>query len=75
MVAKMVKKLPTVWKDLYSVPGLGRSPGEGNGYLSSILGTCMVAQTVKNKEKEMALYILASWISFNSYYKKKLVIM
>ena len=74
-MAKMVKKLPTVWKDLCSVPGLGRSPGEGSGYLSSVHRTSMVSQTVKNLEKEMALYILASWISFNSYYKKKLVIM
>ena len=28
---QMVKRLPTMWEDLGSVPGLGRSPGEGNG--------------------------------------------
>ena len=35
MVAQMVKRLPTVQKtwirDLDPIPGLGRSPGEGNG--------------------------------------------
>ena len=30
------------------IPGLGRSPGEGNGYASSILGTSLVAQAVRN---------------------------
>ena len=28
----MVKNPTAVWGDLGSVPGLGRSPGEGNGY-------------------------------------------
>ena len=28
----MVKNLPAMWEDLGSIPGLGRSPGEGNGY-------------------------------------------
>ena len=27
----MVKRLPTMLGDLGSIPGLGRSPGEGNG--------------------------------------------
>ena len=27
----MVKYLPTMWVGLGSIPGLGRSPGEGNG--------------------------------------------
>ena len=27
----MVKRLPTMWVDLGSIIGLGRSPGEGNG--------------------------------------------
>ena len=30
LVAQMVKNLPAMW-DLGSIPGLGRSPGEGNG--------------------------------------------
>ena len=32
----MVKNLPANAEDLGSIPGLGRSPGEGNGSLSSI---------------------------------------
>ena len=35
LVAQMVKNLPAMWetwvRDLGSIPGLGRSPGEGNG--------------------------------------------
>ena len=31
LVAQMVKHLPTMWVDLGSIPGTGRSPGEGNG--------------------------------------------
>ena len=31
LVAQMVKRLPTIWGDLDSIPGSGRSPGEGNG--------------------------------------------
>ena len=33
----MVKNLPANAGDMGSVPGLGRSPGEGNGNHSSIL--------------------------------------
>ena len=32
-MAQMVKHLPTMQVDLGSIPGLGRSPGEGNGNL------------------------------------------
>ena len=31
LVAQMVKHLPAMHVDLGSIPGLGRSPGEGNG--------------------------------------------
>ena len=31
-MAQMVKNLPENARDLGSIPGLGRSPGEGNGY-------------------------------------------
>ena len=31
-MAKLVKNLPAMWGDLGSIPGLGRSPGEGKGY-------------------------------------------
>ena len=30
-VAQMVKNLPVMWEDPGSIPGLGRSPGEGHG--------------------------------------------
>ena len=32
MVAQMIKNLPTIQVDPCLIPGLGRSPGEGNGY-------------------------------------------
>ena len=31
-VAQLVKNLPAMREDLGSIPGLGRSPGEGNSY-------------------------------------------
>ena len=31
LVAQTVKHLPTIVRDLSSIPGSGRSPGEGNG--------------------------------------------
>ena len=31
LVAQMVKNLPTMWETQARFPGLGRSPGEGNG--------------------------------------------
>ena len=30
-MAQLVKNLPAMQEDLGSIPGLGRSPGEGNG--------------------------------------------
>ena len=36
LMAQMVKNLPAV-QDPGSIPGLGRCPGEGNGFHSSIL--------------------------------------
>ena len=32
MWSQLVKNLPAMWVDLGSIPGLGRSPGEGTGY-------------------------------------------
>ena len=32
LVAQMIKNLPAMQKDLSLIPGLGRSPGEGNDY-------------------------------------------
>ena len=31
-MAQLVKNLPAIWETLGSIPGLGRSPGEGKGY-------------------------------------------
>ena len=31
-VAQAVKNLPAIWETGCSIPGLGRSPGKGNGY-------------------------------------------
>ena len=36
-MAQLVKNLPANVGDLDSIPGLGRSPGEGKGTFSSIL--------------------------------------
>ena len=33
LVAQMIKSLPAMWGDPGSISGLGRSPGERNGYL------------------------------------------
>ena len=33
LVAQMVKNLPAMWVTWVQSHGLGRSPGEGNGYL------------------------------------------
>ena len=36
LVAQKVKNLPRMWRDLGSIPGLGRSPREGMASHSSI---------------------------------------
>ena len=36
--ASVVKNTPANTRDLGSIPGLGRSPGEGNGYLLQYSG-------------------------------------
>ena len=32
LVAQLIENLPAMWGDQGSIPGLGRSSGEGNGY-------------------------------------------
>ena len=39
LVAQKMKNLPTVKEDQGSIPGLGRSPGEGNG--NSLQCSCL----------------------------------
>ena len=43
----MIKNPPASAGDTGSIPGLGRSPGEGNATRSRILGISLVAQMVK----------------------------
>ena len=47
-VAQMVKNLPAIPGDLGSIPGLGRSPREGNGYSLQCSCASLVAKLVKN---------------------------
>ena len=44
----MVKKLPPKQVVPDSIPGLGRSPGEGNGYPLQYSWAFLIAQLVKN---------------------------
>ena len=37
-MAQLVKNQPAMWVDLGLIPGLGRSPGEGKGYLLQYSG-------------------------------------
>ena len=43
--------------DLGSIPGLGRSPGEGNGYLLQYSWASLVDQSVKNLPP-----VLETWV-------------
>ena len=47
LVAQSVKNLPASARDMGSIPGSGRSPGEGNGnpFQSSCLGNPMDRRT------------------------------
>ena len=47
-MAQLVKNLPAMREDLGSIPGLGRSPGEGIGYPLQYSWASLVAQLVKN---------------------------
>ena len=48
LVAQLVKNLPVTQEDPSSIPGSGRSPGEGLGYPLQYSWAFLVAQTVKN---------------------------
>ena len=48
LVAQLVKNLPAVWETLGLISGLGRSPGERNGYPLQYSWASPVAQLVKN---------------------------
>ena len=48
LVAQLVKNPPAMQKDLSSIPGSGRSAGEGIGYLLQDSWASPVVQLVKN---------------------------
>ena len=60
LVAKLVKKLPIVWEDPCSIPGLGRSPGVGNGYASQYSWDFPGGSDSKEHGEGKTSYILAS---------------
>ena len=47
-MAQLIKKLPAMQDNLGSIPGLGRSAGEGTGYPLQDSWASLVAQVVKN---------------------------
>ena len=54
LVAQLIKNPSTIQEDLGSTPGLGRSPGEGKGYLPQYSGLessmdCIVHGVVKSR--------------------------
>ena len=48
LIAQLVKNLPVMQEIPGSIPGLGRSPGEGIGYPLQYSWASLVAQLVKN---------------------------
>ena len=48
LLTQMAKNLPGIVGDLGSIPGSGRSPGEGIGYPLQYSRASLVAQLVKN---------------------------
>ena len=48
LVVQLVKNPPALRETLGSIPGLGRSPGEGRGYPLQYSWASLVAQLVKN---------------------------
>ena len=48
LVAQLVKNLPAMQGTPVSIPGSGRSPGEGIGYSFQYSWASLVSQTIKN---------------------------
>ena len=48
LIAQLVKNPPAMQENPSSIPGLGRSPGEGIGYPLQYSWASLVAQLVKN---------------------------
>ena len=63
-MAQLVKNLPAMLRDLGSIPGLGKCPGEGKGYLLQHSGL----------ENSMDYGVAKSWIRvtyFHFHFQKK----
>ena len=61
LVAQLVKSPPAMQENLGSIPGLGRSPGEGKGYPFKFswglgLPCCSAGKESAHMEKEMATH-------------------
>ena len=53
-MAQLVKNLPAMWETWVLIPELGRSPGEGKGYLLQYSGlenstACIVHRVAKSR--------------------------
>ena len=60
LVAQMVKDLPANAGDLGLIPGLGRSPGEGNGYLLQY--SCLENSMNRGAWQAIVHGVAKSWI-------------
>ena len=63
LVAQLVKKSAFSAEDLGSIPGLGRSPGEGNGYTLQYSGlensmNCIVHEVAKSATRPSDFHFL-----------------
>ena len=58
-MAQLVKNLPAMQETPSSIPGLGRSPGEGIGNPPQYSGASLVAQLVKNLPAIQETWILS----------------
>ena len=65
-VAQMVKNLPENAGDLGSIPGLGRSPGEGNGY--PLLYSCLENSMDRGAWRATVHGVTKSWTQLNDFH-------
>ena len=69
LTAQLVKNLPAM-QETGSIPGLGRSPGEGNGYLLQYSGLknsmdCIVHVVTKRQTRLSDFHFLIFRMDFN----------
>ena len=63
-MAQLVKNLPAMLRDLGSIPGLGKCPGEGKGYLLQHSG-------LENSMDYTVPGVAKSWIRVTYFYFHK----